>query len=983
MDLIHILYVLFYPVFVSFLCAVLATNTIEQTTQVIELYTNLPEERPVGQVVMRLAEELERHDRQAQRNYRLPSGNTRFHLLPTHDASLFHINTDGSLVIAKRLDYEELCDSTRLTKRVLPTQGHLSMHETAFGRSSANTPLCQLHVRVLILQTAASAVGTRKDHRGDKGENSAGSAGSQRQLRTIAIKITLLDTNDNRPTCTLSRPRKLETSAYSNTDWINVAENTPIGTVIAKWKLSDRDTMPNGITDARLFGTKNGKSTLLSSGELPFRLQFDQTMGPWSVVDLKLVLTKSVEYIDQQEQQQQQISRDYSDELDVYNLKIVILDSKETHASTSPTGITVGGGGVGGAGSEGVVGLSWNAASLSSAVGISCHLQVRITDINDHNPVWISPVNFVNGQPFELELTESKSYAQRELLRLKAIDADRGPNARIAYHWAPRNHLNLTNELSLNSVADTTYQELVSRLFYLDAATGSLQLRGTNVDFESISRLHPREPDSIGPLPGRLAITLRVIASDQPVNQSEQRLSPVGIITVWLLDVNDNSPHIQIIGLHSAVDLPEFPFPLTNTPPIYPQIVYIAENLPINEPVAFITVTDEDSEAHGGLACTLHQSTADRMGSELQAFQLVKLTQQTGSEDPTHTYLLPDTLQSIDATRSINYKLITTQSLDRERMGAYHLNLTCRDSLINAVASNPGAQLTAYRTIEVVVTDRNDNHPRIVGVIDRFMGKINTSTTPAGAFVCTVREHAPFGTKICQLRAEDLDQTGTGAGISSATASNNNPLTGREHFQWWIEDSVRPLIDVERETGWLVVQSQLQPVEQQQYQQQQHPKPNPSESVHNRRTEVIMASSQLDREVLTELSFTVYVQDTPQTKGENRLTASATVLLRILDINDHVPKISEYNYFQISEAAVPGTVIGNLVALDGDEPDNPNSALTYHIYSHGDGIDPTGRELTVLNRSPTDSMMNELRDIKTMKISTIVRYVAIESQLLT
>ncbi|TPP56710.1 hypothetical protein FGIG_00413 [Fasciola gigantica] len=904
MDLICYWCLLLYTGIVFHPCGVRTTSTRGQSTEVIELHTTVQEEQPVGQVIMRLAEEIEQHDKNLQRMFHASSENKRFHLLPTHDASLFHINTDGSLLIAKRLDYEELCDSARLAKYTTTQTRHPGGHDS-LPKSSHS--LCHLSVRVLILQAAPTVPGKIP---GDK-ESGGNTGGRQRQLRTVIITINLVDANDNRPTCALNRQRKVDTSAYSGSDWIEVPENTPIGTVIASWKLSDRDTVPNGITDARLLGTKNGKSALLTVGELPFRLQFDDTAGPWSTVKLKLILIKSVEYTNQQPN-----NRDSSDEMDVYSLKVFILDSKDPNT-----------------------GSLWNSATIATTPGAHCHLQVSIVDVNDHNPVWVSPINFINGQTLEMELAESKSYIQRDLIRLKATDGDRGLNARISYQWAHRNDFNFTRDSS--GVSTDSYQDLVYRLFYLDAATGSLQLRGSNVDFESISRFHPRRSDS-SLAPGRLPITLHVVAVDQPLNRSEQRFSPVGTIIIWLLDVNDHSPRIQIIGLYSSTDVSELPFAISSSP-IYPQVVYVAENLPSNDPVAFITVTDEDSEAHGGIACSLNQVTFDRTQPENPAFQLIEVTQQTMSELP-NDHILPEIIDTTDASRSANYKMITTKSLDRELVATYQLNLSCIDSLISAIP-NPITRLTSYRTIEVIVTDRNDNQPHIVGVIDRITGKLNTSTSTNGAFMCSVREHAIVGTKICQLRADDLDQTG-------------HTVIGSKGFSWWLEDSVRSLVDIERETGWLVVQPQAhaQPSRQQ------------TNTEFTARSEVGSPSSLLDREVLTELSFTVYVHDSPRTSGDSRLTASANILLRITDINDHVPKISEYNYFQISEGASPGTLIGNLVALDGDEPDSPNSALTYHIHTPRDGADnmivAQKRELPASTRVSSDTVANELRDIK-------------------
>ncbi|XP_059155367.1 protocadherin Fat 4-like [Physella acuta] len=83
---------------------------------------------------------------------------------------------------------------------------------------------------------------------------------------------------------------------------------------------------------------------------------------------------------------------------------------------------------------------------------------------------------------------------------------------------------------------------------------------------------------------------------------------------------------------------------------------------------------------------------------------------------------------------------------------------------------------------------------------------------------------------------------------------------------------------------------------------------------------------QFDREVIPQHTVTVRVAD-PQGN-----TATATLIIIVQDINDNSPAFGQNQYtFSIQENQPVATIVGSVSATDADEPNTPNSALTYGI----------------------------------------------------
>uniref|UniRef100_A0A8C5KYN9 Cadherin domain-containing protein n=1 Tax=Jaculus jaculus TaxID=51337 RepID=A0A8C5KYN9_JACJA len=86
-------------------------------------------------------------------------------------------------------------------------------------------------------------------------------------------------------------------------------------------------------------------------------------------------------------------------------------------------------------------------------------------------------------------------------------------------------------------------------------------------------------------------------------------------------------------------------------------------------------------------------------------------------------------------------------------------------------------------------------------------------------------------------------------------------------------------------------------------------------------TGVIRISSEMDRELQDE--YLVIIQAKDMIGQPGALSASASVLIKLSDINDNKPIFKESFYrFSVSESSPPGTMIGTILAYDDDIGEN-------------------------------------------------------------
>ena len=90
----------------------------------------------------------------------------------------------------------------------------------------------------------------------------------------------------------------------------------------------------------------------------------------------------------------------------------------------------------------------------------------------------------------------------------------------------------------------------------------------------------------------------------------------------------------------------------------------------------------------------------------------------------------------------------------------------------------------------------------------------------------------------------------------------------------------------------------------------------------------IVINGDIDREVITQFSFTVVASD----GGSPVMSSSSSVVVTITDINDNAPVFQQSSYIaRVREDAAVSTEIITVMARDADEVGNPNSQIDYAL----------------------------------------------------
>ena len=92
----------------------------------------------------------------------------------------------------------------------------------------------------------------------------------------------------------------------------------------------------------------------------------------------------------------------------------------------------------------------------------------------------------------------------------------------------------------------------------------------------------------------------------------------------------------------------------------------------------------------------------------------------------------------------------------------------------------------------------------------------------------------------------------------------------------------------------------------------------------------VVINRDIDREVITQFTFTVVASD----GGSPAMSASSSVVVTITDINDNAPIFQQSSYsVRVREDAAVSTEIITILATDADEMGNPNSQIDYSFES--------------------------------------------------
>ncbi|XP_059918623.1 protocadherin alpha-8-like isoform X25 [Gadus macrocephalus] len=139
-------------------------------------------------------------------------------------------------------------------------------------------------------------------------------------------------------------------------------------------------------------------------------------------------------------------------------------------------------------------------------------------------------------------------------------------------------------------------------------------------------------------------------------------------VVVKIVDLNDNAPEIEVTSFSTA----------------------LPEDSRIGTTVALISVSDKDSGLNGKVVCSM-------------------------------TAGLPFTI--MPSSQENMYSVVTKSTLDREKRSQYDITITAKDT------GEPA--LTADKTISVLISDVNDNHPEfIVSKYDFYISENNVAGAP-------------------------------------------------------------------------------------------------------------------------------------------------------------------------------------------------------------------------------------------------------------
>jgi len=183
----------------------------------------------------------------------------------------------------------------------------------------------------------------------------------------------------------------------------------------------------------------------------------------------------------------------------------------------------------------------------------SLHVDVVVTDINDHRPVW-QRVNY------DTEISENVDPATYgpSLVTVRATDADDGLNGLVRYRLSSRSHAQF------------------GHLFAVDSLTGRVTLLRP-VDYEALSR-------------GGVVV-LDVLARDG----SDSDSLTTATVRVRVRDVNDNPPEITVQSPTGDQD-----------------VFHVPENCVNGTLVARVTVSDADTGDAGQVDCRLRHHNGVR-----------------------------------------------------------------------------------------------------------------------------------------------------------------------------------------------------------------------------------------------------------------------------------------------------------------------------------------------------------------------------------
>ncbi|NXL83195.1 PCD23 protein, partial [Alectura lathami] len=473
---------------------------------------------------------------------------------------------------------------------------------------------------------------------------------------------------------------------------------------------------------------------------------------------------------------------------------------------------------------------------LSSLLLLTVTVEEQKIDINDNSPSFISsPLCYV------MEDAEVGFLVHR----VAAKDPDKGRNGHISYHVISGNE---------------------NRMFTLDKITGLL----------STAQLLDREVQE------RYSLTVMALDDGSPA------LSAVQVITVLVLDVNDERPiflqQLYETAVHENQDPGELVIKVEAVDrdagqnsflqyEILPgtgyekfrmnsdtgelitavsldretQEVFSIKGSPSRSSTALLYITVLDENDHSPLfeKNQYHISVREDVEEGTAILDLFASDKDDGLNGEVTYSLFDDTFGAF-AIDSVTGSIITTRALDRETKSQY---------MFRAVASDCSTPLCG---VTVLIQDVNDNAPKF----------------EQSSYKASVWEGQTPKTDIIQIFATDID-----SGLNGET--EYSILSGNENATF--------LIDSARGT--------------------------------------LATNTVLNHENTSSYRFVCRLVVQAADKGNPRLSATCIVRIQVVDVNDNAPIVHPPGEVEVSENALPGFTVTQVSATDADS----SPALRFHF----------------------------------------------------
>ncbi|XP_075930378.1 uncharacterized protein LOC116952389 isoform X2 [Petromyzon marinus] len=498
-------------------------------------------------------------------------------------------------------------------------------------------------------------------------------------------------------------------------------------------------------------------------------------------------------------------------------------------------------------------------------------VHVRVTDENDNAP------RFTQSQ-MTVEIPEN-SPVGTPVVRVQASDPDEGENGKVQYRLA---------SWSSSSSSSQPIPPMSSSLLSL-ASSSSLTPSSSSSSSPPSSAKPRRRPDTalfwLDSSSGLVVVwglldreeadvhRLVIVATDCAPSRPA---SATATLTIVVGDENDTPPEIELRIIArtegDAVTADDTDDDdgggdgeVRGTASA--ATVVVSEASPPGFPIALISVSDRDSGSGGVVSLSISLD-----GDEESAGKDEEDEAGAAADLPFRVRRLPPSPD--------RYLLETGVGLDRERRERHVVRVVAKDSGV--------PRLSSTAVVFVRVADANDNPP----------------TFPRRVYEAAVAENGPPGLRVASVMATDADVGKNGAVVYSIervtalriSAGGADAAGGGDAAASWAADvagTARPPAVV---------------------------RPSSSAFRIELTTGLVTASQSLDREDAPGgYALAVVASD----RGVPPLSATATVIVRILDRNDNAPQFELPDFhFYVRENQPAGNIIGRVSAWDPDEGDN-------------------------------------------------------------